>query len=103
MTLGNGSPSYAVTAVSLSQGGGGCARSTLSFTTTALPLLDRIYQAEGAATAIRPLTLSVRDGAGGEPAVAHLPQVDGQRFRPEPLGAARGTATLAGRPPIAAD
>ena len=60
---GVGTASYAVTAVSLSQTAPG-APLGLSFTTSALPLLDRIFQAEGDGAAIPALTLSVRDGAG---------------------------------------
>ncbi len=51
MTLGQGSPSYAVTAVGLSQGKPG-ADVGLSFTTSELPLLNRIFKAEGVAEAI---------------------------------------------------
>ena len=62
-TAGGTAPSYDVTAVSLSQSASD-APLDLSFTTSALPLLDGIFQAEGASTAIPVLTLSARDGAG---------------------------------------
>ena len=63
MTLGEAFAPYAVTAVSLSQPAPG-APLDLSFTTSALPLLDGIFQDEGAVAAIPALTLSVRDRAG---------------------------------------
>ena len=54
---------YPVGEVSVSQSAEG-APVTLTFTTSALPLLNRIYQAQDAAAAIRALTLAVGDGAG---------------------------------------
>ena len=56
-------PTYAVTAVSLSQAASG-APINLSFASAALPLLDGIFHAEGAA-GLPVLTLSVQAGAGG--------------------------------------
>ena len=94
VTLGHGSPSYAVTAVSLSQGAPG-APLGVSFTTTALPRLDRIFQGEGAATAIPTLTLSVRDGAGGR--LSHtFAKLTVSAFSESLSGPLAGTATLAG-------
>ena len=46
LTLGGGTPSYAVTAVTLSQTASG-APFNLTFTTSALPLLEGIFQATG--------------------------------------------------------
>ena len=59
-----GAPSYPVTGVSLSQAASG-APISLSFASAALPLLDGIFHAQNAATAIPVLTLSVRAGANG--------------------------------------
>jgi hypothetical protein len=61
VSLGGGAPAYAVTAVSLSQAASGAAV-RLTFTTSALPLLSGIFQAEEAGAPIPLLTLSVRGG-----------------------------------------
>ena len=66
VTLGaaaDGTATYAVTAVSLSQAASG-APINLSFASAALPLLDEIFHSEGTA-GIPVLTLSVQAGAGG--------------------------------------
>jgi len=65
VTLGapGGTPSYAVTAVTLSQASPG-APISLSFASAALPLLDGIFHAEGT-TGIPVLTLTVQGGASG--------------------------------------
>jgi cellulose synthase/poly-beta-1,6-N-acetylglucosamine synthase-like glycosyltransferase len=58
------SRAYGVSTVTLSQGAPG-APVDLTFTTSALPLLDRIFRAESAgALAIPSLTLSIRDRSG---------------------------------------
>ena len=62
VTTGPGGPSYAVTAVTISQAASG-APLELSFTTSALPLLDGLFQGRGAAIPV--LTLSVRSGTRG--------------------------------------
>jgi hypothetical protein len=62
VTMEPGGPSYAVTAVTISQAASG-APLDLSFTTSALPLLDGLFQGLGAAIPV--LTLSVRSGARG--------------------------------------
>ena len=97
VTLGQASPAYAVTEVSVSQPAPG-APFNLSFTTSALPLLDRIFQAEGAAATIRLLTLSVRDGAGGSPLGHTFSRLSVSAFAENVSGPLAGTATLAGRP-----
>jgi cellulose synthase/poly-beta-1,6-N-acetylglucosamine synthase-like glycosyltransferase len=62
VTMGPGGPSYAVTAVTISQAASG-APLDLSFTTSALPLLDGLFEDLGAAIPV--LTISVRAGARG--------------------------------------
>jgi len=62
VTMGPGGRSYAVTAVTISQAASG-APLELSFTTSALPLLDGLY--EGLGTTIPVLTFSVRSGTRG--------------------------------------
>ncbi len=95
VTLGTATPSYAVTAVSLSQGAKD-APLNLSFATSAVPLLNQVFQAEGAAS-LPALTLSVRaDGnllryTFADPSVSSF----GENFS-APLS---GTATLAVPPP----
>jgi hypothetical protein len=95
VTLGR-APSYAVTGVRLSQAASG-ARLELGFTTSARPLLQRIFKARGAG--ISALTLSVRDGTG-----AGLLRYAFSGLRVSALAQRRsgsslsGTATLAVRP-----
>ena len=95
--LGHGSPAYGVTAVSLSQAASG-APFNLGFTTSALPLLDRIFKAEGTAATIRGLTLSVGDGAGGGQLLHTFSKLSVSAFTENVSGPLAGTATLAGRP-----
>jgi len=95
--LGRGSPAYQVTAVSLSQAASG-APFNLSFTTSALPLLDRIFKAEGTAATIRGLTLAVRDGAGAGQLLHTFSKLSVSAFAENVSGPLAGTATLAGRP-----
>jgi len=61
VTMGS---SYPVTAVTLSQAAPGTPLD-LSFTTSALPLLQSIFRTQGASAAIPVLTLTVRTEAGG--------------------------------------
>jgi hypothetical protein len=63
VNMGVGAPSYAVTAVSLSQAASG-APLDLRFTTSALPLLEGIFQ--GRDVGIPELTLSLRARADGD-------------------------------------
>jgi cellulose synthase/poly-beta-1,6-N-acetylglucosamine synthase-like glycosyltransferase len=62
-TVGNGAPSYAVTDVRLSQAGSH-GPLELRLATSSLPLLDGIFQDEGAAVDIPALTLSAHAGRG---------------------------------------
>jgi cellulose synthase/poly-beta-1,6-N-acetylglucosamine synthase-like glycosyltransferase len=62
VNMGAGTPSYAVKAVSLSQAAPGTPLG-LSFTTSALPLLQGIFQGRGVGIPV--LTLSVRAGTDG--------------------------------------
>jgi hypothetical protein len=97
VTLGQGSPSYAVTAVGLSQGKAG-ADLGLRFTTSALPLLNRIFQAQGSAGAVPELTLSVRDGTGAGQLRYALSGLSVVAFAEDLSEAVSGTATLVGHP-----
>ena len=97
VNLGTGTPSHAVTAVSLSRAAPG-APLDLSFTTSALPLLDGIFQAEGASTAIPVLTLSVRDGAGGRLLWHTFSGLNVSSFAEKRSGSLSGTATVVVRP-----
>jgi cellulose synthase/poly-beta-1,6-N-acetylglucosamine synthase-like glycosyltransferase len=95
LTLGTGPSSYAVTAVSVSQAAPG-GPLQLTFTTSALPLLSAIFQAQGAGTPIPALTLSVRAGTG-RPVLWHT--FAGLTVRSLTEARARsvsGTATLVG-------
>jgi cellulose synthase/poly-beta-1,6-N-acetylglucosamine synthase-like glycosyltransferase len=94
VSLGGGAPSYAVTAVSLSQAASGAAV-RLTFTTSALPLLSGIFQAEGDGAPIPLLTLSVRGG----PVLSHtFSGLKVSSFAETLSGAVSGTATLVVRP-----
>lgn len=95
--LGRGSPAYEVTAVTVSQAASGVPFN-LAFTTSALPLLDRIFKAEGTAATIRGLTLTVRDGAGGGQLLHTFSKLSVSAFDENVSGPLAGTATLAGRP-----
>ena len=96
VTLGRSSRSYRVSTVSLAQGVAG-APLTLTFTTSALPLLDRIFQVEGAAGRIPALTLSVQDGTADAPLNQRLTKLTVGAFAEKVSGPLAGTATLAGR------
>jgi cellulose synthase/poly-beta-1,6-N-acetylglucosamine synthase-like glycosyltransferase len=93
LSTGNGAPSYAVTAVSLAQAAPG-APLDLGFTTSALPLLDGIFQAEGAGGAIPVLTLSVRAGAGGSPVRFTFSGLSVSSVTEKRSGSLSGTAVL---------
>ena len=97
VTLGHGSPAYEVTAVSLSQTATG-APFNLAFTTSALPLLDRIFQAQGTAATIRGLTLTVGAGAGAGQLLHTFSKLSVSAFAENVSGPLAGTATLAGNP-----
>ena len=97
VTLGQGSPSYAVTAVSLAQPKAD-APVNLTFTTSAQPLLHRLFGAEGAAAAIPALTISVRDGTGAGLLTYSLSGLSVTSFAENLSGQVTGTATLTGRP-----
>jgi hypothetical protein len=96
VSLGHGSPNYTVTAVSLSQAGSG-GPLALSFTTYALPLLNRIFQAEGATATIPRVTLSVGDSAPGGMLSHTFSKVSVSAFAESLSGPLSGTATLTGR------
>jgi cellulose synthase/poly-beta-1,6-N-acetylglucosamine synthase-like glycosyltransferase len=91
VNTGAGAPSYAVTAVSLSQAASG-APLDLSFTTSALPLLQRIFQAEGAGIPV--LTLSLRAGAGGSLVRYTFSGLSVSSLAAKRSGSLSGTATL---------
>jgi len=97
VTLGEGSPSYVVTAVSLSQAASG-APVTLSFTTSAVPLLQRIFEAEGSAAEVPVLTLSVHHDAGGSLLSHTFAKLRVSSFTQNLSGPLSGTATLAVAP-----
>ena len=88
---------YPVGEVNVSQSAAG-APVTLTFTTSALPLLNRIYQAKGAAAAIRALTLAVDDGAGATLVRHTFPKLTVSSFAENLTGSFSGTASLTGRP-----
>ena len=95
VTLGaaaGGTPTYAVTAVSLSQAASG-APINLSFASSALPLLDGIFHAEGAAGIPR-LTLSVQAGAGGGPLWHTFSRLSVSSFEENLSGSVSGTAAF---------
>jgi cellulose synthase/poly-beta-1,6-N-acetylglucosamine synthase-like glycosyltransferase len=95
VALGAGPSAYPVSAVSLSQAGVG-APFDLTFTTSAPPLLGKIFTAEGAATTIHSLTLTVRGGAGGGPLLHTFSRLTVSGFAENVSGPLAGTATLAG-------
>ena len=95
LTLGGGTPSYAVTAVSLSQTAPH-APLGLTFTTSALPLLKGIFQGRG--TGLPVLTLSVRAGAGGTLLWHTFSGLSISSFAETRSRSLSGTATLAIRP-----
>ena len=97
VTLGRDLPAYPVSAVSLSQPAEG-ATLNLTFTTSALPLLNGIYQAKGAAAAIEALTLAVRDGSGDGLWRHTFSGLSVSVFNENVTGAFSGTASLQGSP-----
>jgi hypothetical protein len=97
MTLGQGLPPYAVTAVGISQPATG-APLNVGFTTSALPLLQGLFQAEGTGAAIPALALSVRDGAGGSLSWHPFSRLRVSSLSENLSGPVSGTATLAGEP-----
>jgi hypothetical protein len=97
VTLGQGSASYALTEVSLSQAKTG-ADIGLRFTTSAQPLLQRIFKAQGTAGAISALTLSLRDGSGAGVLTYALSRLSVVALDEDLSGPVSGTATLVGRP-----
>jgi hypothetical protein len=95
VTLGGGLPSYAVTAASVSQAAAG-APLELRFTTSAQPLLRRIFRARGGS--VSALTLSVRDGAGAGLLRYGFSGLRTRSLTQKRSGSLSGTATLAARP-----
>jgi hypothetical protein len=99
--MGTGAPSYAVTAVQLSQAAAN-APLDLRFSTPSLPLLDGIFKDQGADVSIPVLTLSVRAAADGHPSATALRYTFSGltvgSFAENLSGALSGTATLAVRP-----
>ncbi len=89
--------SYSATAVSVSQGSAGDPLD-LSFTTTAPPLLDGIFQAEGADARIPVLTLSIRSGTRGLLLSRTFSGLSVSSFTENLSGSVSGTATLVVRP-----
>jgi cellulose synthase/poly-beta-1,6-N-acetylglucosamine synthase-like glycosyltransferase len=94
VSLGGALPSYRVAAVSLSQSAAG-APLDLTFTASAVPLLDQIYQAKGAAAAIRALTLAVSNRAGSNLVRQTFPRSTVNVFAENLTGPLSGTASLA--------
>ncbi len=92
---GGGQPSYAVTAVRLSQTAPD-APLGLSFTTSALPLLQGIVQAEGTGARIPVLSLSVRAGTGGLMLSHTFSGLSVSTLAENLSGSVSGTATLVG-------
>jgi len=97
---GNEEPSYSVTGVELSQTGPGNPLD-LSFTSSSLPLLNSIFQAQDAAVRIPVLRLSVRaTAAGHRPATALTDTLSGLSvgsFAENLSGSLSGTVTLVAR------
>jgi len=98
VTLGAAGPpasSYAVTAVSLSRAASG-APLNLSFTTSAVPLLNRIFQAQRAS--IPALTLSAYIGTGAGRLKYTFSELRVSAFAEKRSGAISGTTTLVAIP-----
>jgi len=97
---GTETPSYAVTAVQLSQAASD-APLDLRFTTSSLPLLEGVFQGEGV-TGIPVLTLSVRAGEDGHLSATALSYtfsgLSVGSFSENHSGLLSGTATLAVSP-----
>jgi cellulose synthase/poly-beta-1,6-N-acetylglucosamine synthase-like glycosyltransferase len=98
---GNGTSSYAVTGVEVSQVAPG-APLDVSFTTSSLPLLDEIFRDKGAAAGLPVLTLSVRNqGSARLPASAlkcNFSRLSVSSFAENLSGPISGGATLVARP-----
>jgi hypothetical protein len=86
-----------VTAVNVSQGKAG-ADLGLTFNTSAVPLLHKIFRAQGTAEAIPALTLSVRDRAGAAPLRNSFSGLSVVAFAEELSGQLSGAVTLVGHP-----
>jgi hypothetical protein len=97
VSMGTGAPSYAVTAVQLTQTTAD-APLDLRFSTPSLPLLDGIFRDQGAGVSIPVLTLSVRAGEAGHPFAAALTRtfsgLSVGSFAENLSGSLSGTATL---------
>ena len=94
VTLEPDLPAYPVAAVSLSQPGADAVLN-LTFTTSALPLLNGIYRAQGAALVINALTLGVRDGTGTTLWRHSFPKLNVTVFNENLTKPLSGTALLA--------
>jgi hypothetical protein len=93
---GLGRPAYDVSSVSVVRAAPGDPLN-LSFATSALPLLDAIFRAEGAAT-IPVVALSVQAGSGG-PLLSHtFSRLSVSSFAENLSGSVSGTVTLVTRP-----
>jgi cellulose synthase/poly-beta-1,6-N-acetylglucosamine synthase-like glycosyltransferase len=95
--MGTGTPSYAVTAVQLTQKAPGAALD-LRFTTPSLPLLDGIFRDQGNAVTIPEFRLTVRSGQSGHPFATALTHaffgLSVGSFAENLSGSLSGTATL---------
>ena len=97
VNTGTAASSYPVTAVTLSQAAPGTPLD-LSFTTSALPLLQSIFRTQGAGAAIPVLTLTVRTEAGGSALWHTFSGLSVSSFSENLSGSLSGTATLVVRP-----
>jgi cellulose synthase/poly-beta-1,6-N-acetylglucosamine synthase-like glycosyltransferase len=97
VSLGAGAPSYAVTAFAVSQPAPG-APLDLSLTTSALPLLEGIFQAEGAGVPIPVLAVTVRAGDGGRLLWHTFSGLKVSSFAETRSGRLSGTVTFVVRP-----
>jgi cellulose synthase/poly-beta-1,6-N-acetylglucosamine synthase-like glycosyltransferase len=97
VSLGAGAPSYAVSAFTLSQAAAG-APLDLSLATSAVPLLDGLFQAEGAGAGIPVLSVTVRAGAGGRLLWHTFSGLKVSSFAETRSGRLSGTVTLVVRP-----
>jgi hypothetical protein len=97
VSLGAGAPSYAVTAFAVSQAAPG-APLDLSLTTSALPLLEGIFQAEGAGVPIPVLAVTVRAGDGGRLLWHTFSGLKVSSFAETRSGRLSGTVTFVVRP-----
>src|SRR5579863_6124652 len=95
VALGNDSHAYAVTDVNLSQPAAG-APLDLTFTASAPPLLDTIYQAKRTAARVPVLTLLARDRVGGVLLTHRFSKLRVSVYAQSLSGAPSATTTLAG-------